>query len=87
MKLILRLNAIMIPELILHIYSFCSSTDIVAAMGVCQAWFEAAITVIYGDVDFRLFVGVLGLPFTYDTSVPVRSRLVGDRILVSPGIF
>lgn len=78
--LIHKLNAIMIPEILLNTFSFLPWSDIISCMQVCQGWIGPATVNLYRDVDFGLFAKVLGLPFTYEDSDPTKRQLVRDSI-------
>lgn len=53
-------------------------------MRVCQEWFRLAVGLVYEDVDFGLFVAVLGLPYIFESPEPTRRRLVGCLVLYHP---
>lgn len=76
MIIVLNLQAIMLPEVLFNVMSFLPMSDIAACARVCQSWLDPAIRRLYRELDFGLFVGMLGLPFTYDVPDPTKGRLV-----------
>lgn len=76
MSIVLKLQAIMLPEILFNIVSFLPMSDIAACARVCQSWLDPAIRCLYRELDFGLFVGILGLPFMYDDPDPTKGRLV-----------